>query len=221
MLRMGGALDAAGDKANLSTGEAIFSLYGQNGSVGSVYTFLKPKPIPGIEAGAALRLSNFSIGATWMRSTAVFTDSVTATIPSPQIGGAARVVRGETVGLGRSQDAIHLECAVTLGHDKWVASVFAGPSLIKANQTLVTGISVQEQSGGGAIIAGFRSQEMKTPRAVGFNLGFEASRFFTDHFGIGADVRYSRASVKVQLGSGESKLVLGGYHVGYGLRFRF
>ena len=107
-------MDAAGDDKNSSTGESVFSLYGQGGSLSSVYSFLPTRSFGG-EVGGAVRFSDFSIGATWMRTKAQFADALTATIPSPQVGAPARSVTGTTEALERHQDAVHVELAATLG----------------------------------------------------------------------------------------------------------
>lgn len=216
LLRLGGAVDAAGDDKNPSSGVSAFDLNGQKGSLGASYVWEPQYSLRGGEVGASVRLSGFLVGVAWMKTKTAFRGDLTATIPA-QIGGPERSVKGTTTPLDRHQDALHMELGVALGSH---ASVFVGPSLIRARQALVTDVRVSDQTGGPSL-SGFRAQELVAGWDVGFNLGFEGSVFFSRHIGVGGDLRYSRASRNVPWSGGSTTLVLGGYQFGFGTRLRF
>jgi hypothetical protein len=155
-----------------------------------------------------------------MRTSSRFTDTFSATIPSPQVGGFPRNADGTTVPLIRTQESLHIELGFTMGQDSWEASIFAGPSIIKATQRLVSGVNVQEQAGS-AQITSIRADNVETERIKGFNVGFDASYLFFRYVGFGGGIRYSRAKTDVNFAGGTTSLVLGGLQVDVGARFRF
>ncbi|HTM04160.1 MAG TPA: hypothetical protein VL173_11690 [Vicinamibacterales bacterium] len=105
--------------------------------------------------------------------------------------------------------------------------VFGGPTYFHVSQEMVQDIGFNQQIdlfGGNSVqITSHRDQEI-SGSSWGFNVGGDVGYFFTDHVGVGGEVRYNRGTVTIDNEplSGESaELTMGHATVGGGLRLRF
>ena len=215
VLRAGLALDAAVDPTEVQT---PLRLYGKSGSVGTTYTRATPDWSSGRSLGAMLRLGNFGIGATWQRTASSFDAEIEASAPA--VSGSNRTLTGTTGGLHRSLDALHAELTVVMSGDRASVAFYAGPSFIRATQTLVASVGVREGPGS-ASLSGVSVVDVEASRRAGFNLGLDASWYPLRYAGVGADVRFSRVTTNVPLAGTTVDVPFGGYLVGVGGRLRF
>ena len=100
--------------------------------------------------------------------------------------------------------------------------IFAGPSLFRVKQGLVTGVTVNETPPfTTAAFANATVTESRKQR-IGANAGIEASVRVWNAVGVGVLVRYSRATLSFSPAPGtDVKIKAGGLQVGAGLHFRF
>lgn len=163
--------------------------------------------------GAGLAVSHFS------REGPAHID---AKIPHPFFFDRPRTVTADVDGLARTETGVHLQVLYlvrTTGRMRLALS--AGPSRIEAEQELVTAVQYNEEYPFDT--ATFRSASRRTSRAssIGFNAGFDAAYMFTRQVGLGAVVRFSRATVKIARDDARISMDIGGLQAGGGLRILF
>jgi len=146
---------------------------------------------------------------------------IDAKIPHPFFFARPRTVTG-AVDAARAETGVHLQVlylARTTGRMRLALS--AGPSRIETEQALVTAIQYNEEFPFDT--ATFRSASRRIFRAssIGFNAGFDAAYMFTRQAGLGAVVRFSRASVTIARDEGGIAMETGGFLGGGGLRILF
>ena len=94
----------------------------------STYTWPAPAGV-GTELGATVRVPHtpFSLGATRLTTSTKFNAAF-----------QSATSQGNAQDLHRTQEALHFEIGVSVGGDKGEFAVFAGPSVLKATQALLT-----------------------------------------------------------------------------------
>jgi hypothetical protein len=149
---------------------------------------------------------------------------VAASLPHPFFFEQPRSVSGDATGLEREELGIHLDAMFLLPlTERFQISVFGGPSFFRLNQELVDSIQVAEsypydEAEFSGVNEGSSGWEWSN---VGYNVGAEASVFFTQYIGVGASIRYSDADVEFDRSSGPLQVKVGGLQVGGGLRIRY
>lgn len=100
--------------------------------------------------------------------------------------------------------------------------VFAGPSVFRLSQSVVTDIKLDEQFPYDiATISGVTTEERKGTFA-GYHAGADVSVFFTRSVGVGGGIRYSHANVKsFEEDTATTTGIAGGVSAVGGVRFRF
>src|SRR5262249_10972203 len=142
-----------------------------------------------------------------------------AQVPHPFYFNRPRPVSGDATGLTRSETAINVEALVMLPiRPRWQAALFGGPTWFMVDQDLVTAVTVSDTYPFDTATFGRAAAVRQSHSAAGFNLGGDLSFLLRPHVGLGFDVRYSRATVKL---TDTATLVAGGPHIGGGIRFRF
>ncbi len=155
------------------------------------------------------------------------TASTSAQLPHPFYFGETRPVSGSAGGLARENLGIHFECgwAMPLG-PRTEAVVFAGPSVLRVSQDLITRILFSDSYPyDTAVFTGVQSSTARKT-AIGFNFGADLTHMLSTTTGAGVLVRYSRASLSMQAAEDQgtktaSTIVGGGLQVGAFVRFRF
>ena len=205
---------------------AEFPLYDETGSWTAEHA-LEGGPLFSVGAGYRL-FGNLSLGATYTQRTKTTRDvTVDAAIPSPVFTDTLRSGAGAVAGLEHTERAVHLQALwhvpVTVEFD---LTLFAGPSFFNVRDDLVATVTPFEAGGDYSTVD---LQTIGTSRqrnsGMGFNIGIDSSYMIMRNAGVGATVRYTRASVDLTppAGTGESGFTIdaGGLEVAAGLRFRF
>jgi hypothetical protein len=91
--------------------------------------------------------------------------------------------------------------------------VFGGPSFFSAHQDLVATATVRESYPYDDVAIDGTTRGSRHVTAIGFHIGGDLSWYFRRRLGVGALVRFSRATT--------SQLTLGGLQAGGGVRWRF
>src|ERR1051325_1970526 len=151
------------------------------------------------------------------------TASIAGTIPSPVMFGRQRPITGTSAPLERNEIAGHLDAAYVLSAGRIDLVVAGGPAFFTVSQDLVENVTYAESpttdtvTFTGAVV----SKAMAT--ALGFDAGVDVGVKLSKNVGIGAVVRYSRASVTFPLANtaAGAHVDAGGTHAGAGLRFYF
>jgi hypothetical protein len=181
-----------------------------------------------VGARAGVRLgSRFSVGlgiATFSKGVSV---STAAQLPHPFFFDRRRPVSGSASGLDRQNAGIHLEVGwrIPLGRQSEV-TVFAGPSLLKLSENLVTSIRYSESYPFDSVVFTGVTANSASRSAAGFNLGADITRMVSRAVGVGAVLRYSRANIRLEAvedstTKATATVVAGGLQAGASIRFRF
>jgi hypothetical protein len=176
------------------------------------------------DIGGGVRLPfNLGIGAGFSRFDKSNDASVNARIPHPFFFDRDRSIAGSAASLTRTETAVHLQV-------RWFApipgavelSVFGGPTFFSVTQGLVTAVEFSQTYPFDVASFTGAASGTQTESAVGYNVGADVGFFFSRYVGIGALVRFSRASLDlVSEDSGVISVDAGGFHAGGGLRLRF
>ena len=95
--------------------------------------------------------------------------------------------------------------------------VFGGPSFFTVKQSVVTGITYDEDYPYDEATFSGADVETEEEQKTGFNVGADVGYYFTRNVGVGGIIRFSQTKVTFSLGEVDA----GGAMVGGGLRFRF
>lgn len=166
------------------------------------------------------RSLSVAVAATW--SSQITDADVSATSPHP-LGGAPRAVSGVASAIRRQELGIHLDASWSVpANGRAQLVIFAGPTLYRVKQGLVTGVTVNESFPfDTATFASATVVESQKSR-IGANGGLEASVRLWKAFGIGGIARFSRAMIPFAPAEGAGVTIrAGGLQVGGGLHFRF
>jgi hypothetical protein len=145
--------------------------------------------------------------------------NVSASVPLPVPGAPLRSVSGRASAVNRQELGLHIDAsfAVPITPSRAQVVVFAGPSLFRVKQGLVTGVIVNDTPPSESITV-----VESTKQRLGFNAGAEVSVRLYKAFGVGGIVRYSKADVPFSPAPGVDVTVnAGGFQAGAGLHFRF
>jgi hypothetical protein len=133
--------------------------------------------------------------------------------------------------LPHSETAIHLEGSYILTVRRGTVRLFAGPSMIRVSQEVITDVQYSEGATGAShtVAVTGESHGRSTDTAFGINVGADGAVYLYKHIGVGGMLRFSRstATIKNVLQSrGDRReenggLTVGGLAVGAGLRVRF
>lgn len=153
---------------------------------------------------------------------------VGATIPHPRFFNAAATDTAETANdIERTESMLHLQGIVAIPlTDRVRLRVFGGPSRFTVKQDTVTNIRYDQVAGlltpaNAVTITGTDISESEAS-AWGFHAGGDLSFFLSEHFGVGAFARFSRATVeRVDLAGRTVESKAGGFQAGGGLRVKF
>ena len=182
---------------------------------------LKSKPI--FDGSVGYRVWDnlaIGIGVSWYSADSDV--NVTARIPHPLFFDQLRTVGVTAPGAKHTSLATHIMAVWFWPFtDKIDFAFSAGPSIIAVKQELVSGISIQPESGPSftnPTVTDISVIEQKKT-AIGVNLGFDAAYMVTKRYGFGAGARYVIGSADLP-GLSDS-LTVGGFQVLGGLRVRF
>ena len=175
-----------------------------------------------VDAGVVVRLKGYlGVGVAVSYATHDVSTDVAAEIPHPFFFSQPRRVTG-AASANRTETATHIDAVWMVPARAVDVLVSAGPSLFNVTQTLVADVLYSDKYP--YDVASFVSASTTTVRqtAAGFHLGADVTLKIAAHVGVGALVRFSRASAVVVAGTGKTLTVdLGGVQAVGGLRIRF
>lgn len=178
----------------------------------------------GGEGGVGLRLwRQLGAGVTVTYVSSSGSADVEASIPHPFLFGQPRTVTGSEGDIARSETDAHVQLLYfvpTRGALQFVLS--AGPSFVTLQQEVLTEVRYTEiypydtATYSRAAVADHKGS------AVGFNVGADVRWMFSKSVGVGGVVRFTRATVDLDVANGRTLAVdTGGVQAGGGIRFRF
>jgi hypothetical protein len=176
---------------------------------------------PAVDVGGAVRLwRNLALGVSVSLATRSTDGTVNGAIPHPFYFNAGRAISGSAA-LKRTESALHLHAlwVIPAGRRILIAAG-GGPSFISVKQSLVQSVSYSESYPYDTATFTSASVSQPSASAVGFGGSVEFGYYFTRTIGLGAVVRYSRATVSFQSHDATLSVDAGGFEGGLGFRFR-
>jgi hypothetical protein len=171
---------------------------------------------PSFDVGGAARVwKSLGFAASVTRYSASKDIAISGTVPHPFFFDRLRPVSGATPGT-REELAVHLDAVWVVPANHLQIAVFGGPTFFSAKQTIVNDFTFAQQYpyDDATFTSGVTAEESKS--VAGFNVGADVGYFFTDIFGVGGVVRFSRGTLKSSIGD----LDVGGPEIGVGVRIR-
>ena len=211
----------------------VFPVFSELGNFQASYAIENGGVIAG---GVSFRLwRNLAVGLDVSRYRSVNPAQITAELPHPFFFDLPRTTVGVASGMKRQELGLHVRALWMIQLTNWlVVSASVGPSLINAQQDLVSSVEHTE--------VGFPFDEImfsghtvssQSATTAGMNNSVDIDTFvlhrlpFLNRFavmekvGLGLLIRYVRGSVDMQIGDDRVEVDLGGLQVTTGLRFRF
>lgn len=176
---------------------------------------------PAFDAAGGVRVwRNLAVGAAVSVFSKSSTVTVDGTVPHPLYIDRDRQVSG-TFASPRTEMGVHLQgtWVVPAGRRMFV-SISGGPSYLHVEQAIASGINLSTvYPYDTTAVTGARTTTA-SKGSLGFNAGADVSYFFTRNIGMGAMVRFSRASVSFEAPGGDITTHAGGAQAGVGVRIR-
>ena len=200
---------------------STISRFAEDGTLNSTYSSENPIVFDAAIQSGVWRTLSVSLAVT--QASKPQQGSVTTKIPHPFFFDRPRTVNGMSSALSRKEVAAHFNGVWTIPATRSTRiAIFAGPSIFKVTQGLVTDVVVDEAYPyDTATLASATTSESNQSR-WGYNAGFDATQLFSRYVGVGIVGRYSRASFTFPIvGTEEVEIKAGGFQVGAGVRLRF
>ena len=192
-----------------------FDLYAEQGSFTTDYDV---EARVGVDAGAFVRVwKNLAVGGAFTTHTDDGDLMIEGSIPHPLLFNQPRAIEGTAPGT-REETVFHLQVAYVVPVNRNLRVVmFGGPSFFTVKQSVVTGITYNEDYPYDEATFSGADVETEEEQKTGFNVGADVGYYFTKNVGVGGIIRYSQTKVTFSVGEVEA----GGAMVGGGLRLRF
>jgi hypothetical protein len=172
------------------------------------------------DASGVVRLwKNIGAGGAFSRYRAESGAAVSAAVPHPFFFERNRLIDAEQPAT-REQTVVQLHGVIGVPISQSVLlTAVAGPAFVSIRQTMVDGVDVSETYP--FDVAAITGVDLRTARdsVVGFSAGVGVDWMFTRALGVGALVRYQRATADLETWAGNRVSVdVGGLQVGAGIR---
>ena len=178
----------------------------------------------GFDVGGGVRVwRNLALGANVSVFSRESDAGITGQLPHPFRFDRLRAINGTAAGLARTETAVHVQALWVIPVGRSVAiTLFGGPTWFNVTQDLVTGITFdQAYPYDEATFTGASARE-QSASAIGVHAGADVAYYFSERFGVGGTVRFSRGSVEFDSPGGDTvENDVGGAQTTAGLRLRF
>lgn len=175
------------------------------------------------DGGVGVRLwKDFGAGVAYSRFSRDNPANTDSRVPHPFHDNRPREVSGEARSLKRTDGALHLQAMYLVdlrGPMRLV--LFGGPSFFRVEQEVVTLVRYAETYPYDT--ASFSAADTRSldHSAVGFNAGADVIWMFHRNVGAGGLLRFTRASLDLEIDNRSVSLDAGGFQVGGGVRVTF
>jgi hypothetical protein len=194
-----------------------FELYSEQGSLTTTYTARRQ---PVAEAGVTVRVwrkLTVGIAATHFHDSG--SAQVNASLPNPLAFSQPRELTG-TAAVSHTETGMNVFAGYWIQRSRLDIIVSGGPSVFRVDQDFVSDVVYTEVYPYDTVGYEGASEVRQRKSTAGGNIGGEVGWRLVRHFGIAAAVRYSRATATFT-GTSAPAIVVGGLHVGGGVRLLF
>jgi hypothetical protein len=203
------------------SGTSSIPVYQQTGTLTTTYNV--PSGLS-FDAGVVLRVSGgFGIDLEASGFTRSDAAPISGAIPHPLIVNRPRPISGTSSPLEHDEIVGCIDAAYMLSVQRVDVALTAGPAFFTVNQDIVSNVTFTDAAPYDTV--GFTGAIITRAgaTAIGFNAGVDVGYRLSKYVGVGAILRYSRASVVFPLlnSTGGVHADVGGAHAGAGLRVYF
>ena len=148
---------------------------------------------------------------------------VEGALPHPIFLSQNRDLNDAVPDLTRIETAVHIHVAwLVPADDRVTVAVFGGPSLIRLEQDVITGLNLAESYPYDDVELESATQARREETALGFHAGADVMYRITKQVGVGAIARYSRSTATIATDDDEqADVTAGGLQLTAGLRWFF
>jgi hypothetical protein len=177
------------------------------------------------DVGVGIRVfRNLTFGASYHQEQNDTEGRLTGSIPSPVVFNRPRTLDQAVPGLDRKESAVHLQFGwVVPINEKFDVLVYGGPSFFRLEQDVVSDVSFGE--GNNNTVVATPSIATRERSQTGYNVGADATYIVWQNdsvrIGAGGFVRFTQASMDVDMLSTAQSTDVGGVQFGFGARLRF
>jgi hypothetical protein len=179
---------------------------------------------PTFDVGGGMQIwRGLGIGVAISRFTLDGSVMAESSIPHPFFLQQHRSISGEANGSSRQETAVHVQAQYSIPAGRRLQiTLMAGPSVLSVTQALVLDVNFAEEYPFDTATFGGVDSADRTGTDAGFNAGADVRWMFTRSVGVGAVLRFTRATVDLAAGDGRTVAVdAGGTQAGVGLRLAF
>jgi hypothetical protein len=213
-----GLFQAGGDE--ILAQSQTFTVYGEQATTSATQEIGGGSAI--FDIGAGFRVNQFGLGVTFTSSSNTNTAAVAGSIPHPFLFDRPRTVATSFDDMDHKERVVHVQAYYFIPlNEKAEVALFVGPSFYNVTQDYVTGLGSFTESSDFATVTLPVGRATAKESQVGYNIGAEASYWLTSNVGAAALLRFTRASVDLDLGGDPVTLNVGDIQIGGGIRFRF
>lgn len=179
------------------------------------------------DVGVGLRVwRNLTVGAAYHQEQNDTDGTLTGQIPSPVFFNRPRTLNETVPGLNRKEQATHLQIGWVMPFGaKFDVMVYAGPSFFRLEQDTVSNVRIGEQGGAFTSIIAEPTITSRRKSQTGYNAGVDATYIVWSNdairIGAGGFVRFTQASMDVEMLDAAQPTDVGGVQFGFGGRIRF
>jgi hypothetical protein len=197
----------------------------------SAYTLTRA---PGIDIGAGVRFTHIAVGLSFSRISTQKPATIILSVPNPIVANRPASASATTqTALAHAESSLHVELGYIDDRPRRTIAILAGPSFFLTTQDVVGGVSYDEAFNPATFVnvATITQSQTQTTHAHawGYHIDVDAGYYFTPVVGIGALVRFSRATAQLpnvlsttqNNQASTTATTAGGFSVGGGLRLRF
>jgi len=196
-----------------------FTVYNQSGRTDTDYTVAHG--LNAYDYGVAGRIwGPLALGINYSVVTATSSGLIESRIPHPVSTAAPRNLQANVTDLNRTEHTLHIEIRATKGGRRFEGAFFAGPSLFKVRQDIVSNVVFRDFAGAVTFLSADTKEVLKES-VLGLHVGADVSAMIVPVIGFGAFVRYSVGEGDFADGRDTGLLKVGGFQTGGGLRIRF
>jgi hypothetical protein len=196
-----------------------FTLYNQSGRTDADYTVAHG--LNAYDYGVAGRIwGPLALGINYSVVTATSSGDIDSRIPHPVSTAAPRNLQASVTDLNRTEHTLHIEIRATKGGRKFEGAFFAGPSLFKIRQDIVSNVVFRDFAGAVTFLSADTKEVLKES-VLGLHVGVDVSGMIVPVIGFGVFARYSVGEGEFADGRDTGLLKVGGFQTGGGLRIRF
>lgn len=177
-----------------------------------------------IDAGVAYKLiGGLAVAYAYTSTSHTANADVSAQVPHPFFFNRPRAISG-TAEIPEDGSANHISAAYIVPAGRLEVTVLGGPSFFSIKQTLVTDVTYTEVYPYDTATFASATTTLVKENVTGYHVGADVAFKLTRNVGVGALMRFSRASTTLtadQASNNTAKYEIGGLQISGGLRLAF